>query len=92
VLIRLALAVIAAVIACNIPHSLIPMFKESLSEATPPPEIQNVLAGKRKIVTVGDSITEAGKYPGGYVWLLATLSECSLSRSQNRNRQRRDLR
>jgi acyl-CoA thioesterase-1 len=70
VLIRLALAVIAAVIAFNIPHSLIPMFKESLSEATPPPEIQNVLAGKRKIVTVGDSITEAGKYPGGYVWLL----------------------
>jgi lysophospholipase L1-like esterase len=69
VLIRLALAVIAAVIAFNIPHSLIPMFKESLSEATPAPEIQNVLAGKRKIVTVGDSITEAGKYPGGYVWL-----------------------
>ncbi|MEG4121886.1 SGNH/GDSL hydrolase family protein, partial [Microcoleus sp. N9_B4] len=24
----------------------------------------------RKIVIVGDSITEAGKYPGGYVWLL----------------------
>ena len=70
VLIRLALAVIAAVIALNIPYSLIPMFKESVSEATPPPEIQNVLAGKRKIVTVGDSITEAGKYPGGYVWLL----------------------
>jgi hypothetical protein len=65
VLIRLALAVIAAVIACNIPHSLIPMFKESVSEATPPPEIQNAIAGKRKIVTVGDSITEAGKYPGG---------------------------
>jgi len=70
VLIRLALAVIAAVIAFNIPHSLIPMFKESVSEATSPPEIQNVLAGKRKIVIVGDSITEAGKYPGGYVWLL----------------------
>ena len=70
VLIRLALAVIAAVIAFNIPHSLIPVFKESVSEVTPPPEIQNVLAGKRKIVTVGDSITEAGKYPGGYVWLL----------------------
>ncbi len=68
-LIRLAIAVIAAVIAFNIPHSLIPMFKESLSEARPTPEIQNVLAGKRKIVTVGDSITEAGKYPGGYVWL-----------------------
>jgi lysophospholipase L1-like esterase len=44
-LIRLALAVIAAVIACNIPHSLISMFKESVSQATPPPEIQNVLAG-----------------------------------------------
>ena len=70
VLIRLALAVIAAVIAFNIPHSLIPMFKESLSQATPTPEIQNVLAGKRKIVIVGDSITEGGKYPGGYVWLL----------------------
>jgi lysophospholipase L1-like esterase len=70
VLIRLALAVIAGVIAFNIPHSLIPMFKESLSKATPPPEIQNVLAGKRKIVIVGDSITEGGKYPGGYVWLL----------------------
>ncbi|MEG4495795.1 SGNH/GDSL hydrolase family protein [Microcoleus sp. F10-C6] len=70
VLIRLALAVIAAIIAFNIPHSLIPVFKESISEATPPPEIQNVLAGKRKIVIVGDSITEAGKYPGGYVWLL----------------------
>ncbi|WP_333460291.1 SGNH/GDSL hydrolase family protein [Microcoleus sp. F10-B2] len=69
-LIRLALAVIAAIIAFNIPHSLIPVFKESISEATPPPEIQNVLAGKRKIVIVGDSITEAGKYPGGYVWLL----------------------
>ncbi|MEG4836859.1 SGNH/GDSL hydrolase family protein [Microcoleus sp. B9-D4] len=70
VLIRLAIAVIAVVMAFNIPHSLIPVFKESVSEATPPPEIQNVLAGKRKIVTVGDSITEAGKYPGGYVWLL----------------------
>ena len=67
-LIRLALAVIAAVIALNIPYSLIPMFKESVSEATPPPEIHNVLAGKRKIVTVGDSITETGKNPGGYVW------------------------
>ena len=70
VLIRLAPAVIAAVIAFNIPPSLIPMFKESVSQATPSPEIQNVLAGKGKIVTVGDSITEAGKYPGGYVWLL----------------------
>jgi lysophospholipase L1-like esterase len=70
VLIRLALAVIAAVIACNLPHSLIPMFKASVSEATPPPEIHNILAGKRKIVTVGDSITEAGKHPGGYVLLL----------------------
>ena len=69
VLIRLALGVIAA-IACNIPHSLITMFKESLSEATPPPEIQNAIAGKRQIVTVDDSITEAGKYPGGCVWLL----------------------
>jgi lysophospholipase L1-like esterase len=68
VLIRLALAVIAAVIALNIPYSLIPMFKESVSEAKPPPEIHNVLAGKRKIVTVGDSITETGKNPGGYVW------------------------
>ncbi|MEG4577681.1 hypothetical protein QUA56_34195 [Microcoleus sp. N3A4] len=67
VLIRLALAVIAAVIAFNIPHSLIPVFKEFVSEATPPPEIQNLLAGQRKIVTVGDSITEPGKYPGGYV-------------------------
>ncbi|WP_339384190.1 SGNH/GDSL hydrolase family protein [Microcoleus sp. LEGE 07076] len=46
------------------------MFTEPVSQATPPPEIQNLLAGKRKIVTVGDSITEAGKYPGGYVWLL----------------------
>jgi len=70
VLIRLALAVIAAFIVINIPHSLIPVFKEPVSEATPPPEIQNVLAGKGKIVTIGDSITEAGKYPGGYVWLL----------------------
>ncbi|MEG4507915.1 hypothetical protein QUA81_30320 [Microcoleus sp. F6_B4] len=69
-LIRLALAVIAAVIAFNIPNSLIPVFKESVSKATPP-EIQNAIAGRRKkIVTVGDSITEAGKYPGGYVWLL----------------------
>ena len=67
VLIRLALAVIAAIIAFNIPNSLIPVFKESVSEATPPPEIQKVLAGRRKIVTVGDSITEARKYPGGYV-------------------------
>ena len=70
VFIRLALAVITAIIAFNIPHSLIPVFKESVSQATPPPEIQNVLAGKRKIVIVGDSITEAGKYPGGCVWLL----------------------
>ncbi|WP_293351302.1 MULTISPECIES: SGNH/GDSL hydrolase family protein [unclassified Microcoleus] len=70
VLIRLVLAVMAAVIAFNIPHSLIPVFKEPASQASPPPEIQNVLAGKRRIVTVGDSITEAAKYPGGYVWLL----------------------
>ncbi|MEG4115248.1 MULTISPECIES: SGNH/GDSL hydrolase family protein [unclassified Microcoleus] len=70
VLIRLAIAVIAAIIAFNLPHSLIPVFKESVSQAAPAPEIQNLLAGKRKIVIVGDSITEAGKYPGGYVWLL----------------------
>lgn len=70
VLIKLALAVIAIFIVINIPHSLIPVFKEPVSEASPPPEIQNVLAGKRRIVTLGDSITEAGKYPGGYVWLL----------------------
>lgn len=70
VLIRLARAVIAAFIVFNIPHSIVPMFQGSVSQATPPPEIQNVLAGKRRIVTVGDSITEAGKYPGGYVWLL----------------------
>jgi len=70
VLIRLVLAVIAAVIVINIPHSLIPVFKESVSQASLPPEIENILAGKRKIVTIGDSITEAGKYPGGYVWLL----------------------
>ncbi|MEG4943725.1 SGNH/GDSL hydrolase family protein, partial [Microcoleus sp. F4-D5] len=50
-------------------NSLIPVFKESVSKATPP-EIQNAIAGRRKIVTVGDSITEAGKYPGGCVWLL----------------------
>ncbi|MEG3895823.1 MULTISPECIES: hypothetical protein [unclassified Microcoleus] len=43
------------------------MFKESASQATPPPEIQKVLAGRRKIVILGDSITEPGKYPGGYV-------------------------
>jgi acyl-CoA thioesterase-1 len=67
---RLALALIAAIIAFNIHNSLIPVFKESISEATPQPEIHNILAAKRKIVTVGDSITEAGKYPGGYVWLL----------------------
>ena len=66
VLIRLALVVIAIYIAINIPHSLIPMFKEPISEASPAAEIQNVLAGKRKIVTIGDSITEAGQYPGGY--------------------------
>ena len=71
VLIRLPIAVIAGIIiAFNMPHSLIPVFKESVSQATPPPEIQNLLAGKRKIVILGDSITEAGKYPGGYVWLL----------------------
>ena len=70
VLIRLALAVIAAFIAINIPHSLIPVFKEPVSQASLPPEIENILAGKRRIVTIGDSITEAGKYPGGYVWLL----------------------
>ncbi len=70
IVIRIALAVIAAIIAFNIPHSLFPVSTEPVSEASPPPEIQNVLAGKRKIVTVGDSITEAGKYPGGYVWLL----------------------
>jgi lysophospholipase L1-like esterase len=70
VLIKLALAVIAAFIVINIPHSILPMFQASVSQATPPPAIQNVLGGKRRIVTVGDSITEAGKYPGGYVWLL----------------------
>ena len=69
-LIRIALVAFAAIIAFNIPHSLFPVFTEPVSQASPPPEIQNVLAGKRKIVTVGDSITEAGKYPGGYVWLL----------------------
>jgi acyl-CoA thioesterase I len=70
VLIRLALAVFAAFIVINIPHSLIPVFKEPVSQASLPPEIENILAGKRRIVTIGDSITEAGKYPGGYVWLL----------------------
>jgi lysophospholipase L1-like esterase len=70
VLIRLALAVIAAFVVINIPLSIVPMFQSSVSQATPPPIVQSILAGKRRIVTVGDSITEAGKYPGGYVWLL----------------------
>jgi acyl-CoA thioesterase I len=70
VFIRLAIALVAAFLTLNIPHSLIPVFQEPVSQASPPPEIQNVLAGKRRIVTIGDSITEAGKYPGGYVWLL----------------------
>lgn len=70
IVIRFATAVIAALIFLNIPHSLIPMFPESASQASLPPEIENILAGKRRIVTIGDSITEAGKYPGGYVWLL----------------------
>ena len=70
IVIRFATAVIAALIFINIPHSLIPMFQESASQASLPPEIENILAGKRRIVTIGDSITEAGKYPGGYVWLL----------------------
>jgi lysophospholipase L1-like esterase len=70
IVIRFATAVIAALIFINIPHSLIPMFPESPSIASLPPEIENILAGKRRIVTIGDSITEAGKYPGGYVWLL----------------------
>ena len=70
IVIRFATALIAALIFINIPHTLIPMFQESASQASLPPEIENILAGKRRIVTVGDSITEAGKYPGGYVWLL----------------------
>jgi hypothetical protein len=49
VLIRLALAVIAAVIAFNIPHSLIPMFKESLSEATPPPNSRTYSLASAKL-------------------------------------------
>ncbi|MEK0180875.1 MAG: lipolytic protein G-D-S-L family [Oscillatoriales cyanobacterium] len=70
IVIRFATAVIAALIFINIPHSLIPMFPESPSIASLPPEIENILAGQGRIVTIGDSITEAGKYPGGYVWLL----------------------
>jgi len=49
VLIRLALAVIAAVIAFNIPHSLIPMFKESLSQATPPPKSRTYSLASAKL-------------------------------------------
>lgn len=70
IIIRFVTAVIATLIFINIPHSLIPMFPESSSIASLPPEIENILAGKHRIVTIGDSITEAGKYPGGYVWLL----------------------
>jgi lysophospholipase L1-like esterase len=33
-------------------------------------ELPESLAGVRRIVTLGDSITEGGGQPGGYVWLL----------------------
>ncbi|HLO46917.1 MAG TPA: SGNH/GDSL hydrolase family protein [Kamptonema sp.] len=70
ILIAFTLAVTTAIAAIHISPAVIPLFSPPILQATPPPEIQNILKGKHKIVTVGDSITEAGKYTGGYVWLL----------------------
>lgn len=70
ILILLALAALTAVATILFYPDLTTAFQTPQSIATPPPEIENILKGKRKIVTIGDSITEAGKYTGGYVWLL----------------------
>jgi acyl-CoA thioesterase-1 len=70
ILMLLALAVITTVGTVNFSPHLTTWLKTPRSIASPPPEIQNILNGKRKIVTLGDSITAAGKYTGGYVWLM----------------------
>jgi len=70
ILIAFTLAVAAALTAINISPPQIPLLPPPMYQATPQPEFQNILKGKHKIVTVGDSITEAGKYTGGYVWLI----------------------
>jgi acyl-CoA thioesterase I len=69
-LIMAVLAAIAAIVAIALSLFLIPVFNTPVSQATPPPEIQKILEGKRKIVLLGDSVTQGGAKPGGYVWLL----------------------
>ncbi len=68
--IALILTLVATLAVIHFAQAFIPVFTPPTSQATPPPAIQKILNGKRKIVTLGDSITEAGKFPGGYVWLL----------------------
>src|SRR5258707_12448030 len=40
--------------------------RASLAVNDPPPALQNV----KTLVTLGDSITQGGAAPGGYVWLM----------------------
>lgn len=70
ILIPLALAAITTVATVHLSPYLTTFFRWPNSITLPQPEIQNILNGKRKIVTLGDSITAAGKYTGGYVWLM----------------------
>lgn len=70
-----ALTLAAIVVTVNCSPFLTPVFPTPPSPATLPPEIQKVLNGRHRIVTLGDSITEAGKLPNGYVWLLQRYLE-----------------
>jgi acyl-CoA thioesterase I len=64
------LSVMTVGIAIALALFLIPAFNTPMSQATPPPQIQKILNGNRKIVLLGDSITQGGSKRGGYVWLL----------------------
>lgn len=70
VVIAFALTLAATIVTVNCTPSLTAPFQTPSSQATPPPEIQKILRGRHKIVALGDSITAAGKFPNGYVWLL----------------------
>lgn len=70
VLILLALAAITTIGTIHLSPYLSALLKIPPSITLPSPEIQNILNGKHKIVTLGDSITAAAKYTGGYVWLM----------------------
>jgi acyl-CoA thioesterase-1 len=61
--------VLVSRIACSV-IAATALVTTSLAAPVQAPQVPPILQGVHRIVCLGDSITEAGERPGGYVWLI----------------------